>query len=34
MGYALSGRGDEQTLREMAQEACDELGGRAETWKG
>jgi anti-sigma factor RsiW len=34
MGYALSGRSDEQALREMAQEACDELGGRAETWKG
>ncbi|RQR28867.1 anti-sigma factor [Burkholderia sp. Bp9143] len=34
MGYALSGRGDERRLRELAIEACGALGGPTEAWKG
>ncbi|MCA8077904.1 anti-sigma factor family protein [Burkholderia cepacia] len=34
MGYALSGRGDERRLRELAIEACGELGGQTDAWKG
>ena len=34
MGYALSGRGDERHLRELAIEACGALGGSTDAWKG
>ncbi|VBB11525.1 anti-sigma factor family protein [Burkholderia stabilis] len=34
MGYALSGRGDERRLRELAIEACGALGGSTDAWKG
>ncbi|RKT98768.1 anti-sigma factor [Burkholderia sp. Nafp2/4-1b] len=34
MGYALSGRGDERRLREIAIEACGALGGSTDAWKG
>ena len=34
MGYALSGRGDDPRLREIAMEACGALGGRTDVWKG
>ncbi|MGU7773597.1 anti-sigma factor family protein [Burkholderia sp. MR1-5-21] len=34
MGYALSGRGDEPRLREIAMEACEALGGSKDAWKG
>ncbi len=33
MGYALSGRGDERRLRELAIEACGALGGPTDAWK-
>ena len=34
MGYALSGRGDERRLRELAIDACGALGGPTDAWKG
>lgn len=34
MGYALSGRGDEPRLREIAMDACGALGGSTDAWKG
>ncbi|WP_306715079.1 anti-sigma factor family protein [Burkholderia dolosa] len=34
MGYALSGRGDERRLRELAIDACGALGGPADAWQG
>ncbi|HKT62985.1 MAG TPA: anti-sigma factor [Burkholderia sp.] len=34
MGFALSGRGDERRLRELAIEACGALGGPTDAWKG
>ncbi|WP_080420241.1 anti-sigma factor family protein [Burkholderia ubonensis] len=34
MGYALSGRGSEPRLREIAMEACGALGGSTNAWKG
>ncbi|RQR67365.1 anti-sigma factor [Burkholderia sp. Bp9126] len=34
MGYALSGRGDDPRLREVAMEACEALGGPTDAWKG
>ncbi|VWD44302.1 anti-sigma factor [Burkholderia lata] len=34
MGYALSGQGDERRLRELAIDACGELGGPTDAWKG
>lgn len=33
MAYALSGRGDEPKLREIAMEACGALGGPVDAWK-
>ncbi|WP_175922350.1 anti-sigma factor family protein [Burkholderia latens] len=34
MGFALSGRGDERRLRELAIDACGALGGSTDAWKG
>jgi len=34
MGFALSGRGDERRLRELAIDACGALGGPKDAWKG
>jgi anti-sigma factor RsiW len=34
LGYALSGRGNEQRLGEIALDVCNALGGKVETWKG
>ncbi|MBN3837377.1 anti-sigma factor [Burkholderia sp. Ac-20344] len=34
IGYALSGRGDERRLREIAIDVCGALGGPTDAWKG
>ncbi|WP_269502716.1 anti-sigma factor family protein [Burkholderia sp. IMCC1007] len=34
MGFALSGRGDEPRLRELAIDVCGALGGSTDAWKG
>lgn len=34
MGYALSGRGNEHRLREIALDVCSAMGGKADVWKG